>query len=91
MKKINHNGWTVILIGTDLIVYKNEDQRTYKIEEDNNGLEYKEGEEYFYIRTKKGFYYQFKFEENDFFVGDKFRNDDEFIGEFASHVFDEEV
>ena len=35
MKKINHNGWTILLIGTDLIVYKNEDQRTYKIKEDN--------------------------------------------------------
>lgn len=91
MKKINHNGWTVLLIGTDLIIYKNEEQRTYKIKEDNNGLEYKEGEEYFYIRTKKGFYYQFKFEENNFFVGDKFRDDDEYLETISMYTFGEEV
>jgi len=91
MRKFWHKGWTIILIDTSLIVYKNEEQREYKIKEKHNGLEHKEGEDYFYIRTEKGFYYQFKMEENDFLVGDKFKDNDEFITEFASHVFEEEV
>lgn len=89
MGKINHNGWTVLFLGKDLIVYKNGEQRTYKIKEKNGGLEHKEGEDYFYIRTEKGFYYQFKFEENNFLVGDKFKDNNEHIGEYASHVFEE--
>lgn len=85
--KINHNGWTVLLIDKDLIVYTNGEQRTYKIKEANDGLEHKEGDEYFYIRTNKGFYYQFKFEIEGGFVGDKYSNDDEFIDTFAVYVF----
>lgn len=91
MKKIEYKGWTAELVGKILTISLNGESREYDINEYNKGLEHKEGEEYFYIRTAKGFYYQFKFEENDFFVGDKFRDDDEFLDEFASHVFGEEV
>lgn len=89
MNKINYNGWTVLLIGKNLIVYKNEEQRTYTIKEKNNGIEHKECSEYFYIRTDEGFYYQFKFEEDGGFVGDKFDDNDEFLDTFACFTFGE--
>jgi hypothetical protein len=90
MKKINYNGWTILLLEKDLIVYKGGEQRNYTIKEKNYGIEYEEGSEYFTIRTAgEGFYYQFKMEEDGSFIGDKFTNDDEFMDTFACFTFGE--
>jgi len=90
MNNINFNGFNAQLNGKALKITKDGEERIYTIKEANNGIEYTEGKEYFYIRTiRNGFYYQFKFEENDGFVGDKFTNDDEFMDTFACFTFGE--
>ena len=87
--KIEYNGFIAELTNGVLVVTKNAESRFYPIPEKNNGIEYKNGEEYFYIRTE-GFYYQFKFEVDNGFVGDKFNDKDEFLDTFACHVFGED-
>jgi hypothetical protein len=89
MSKISHDGFTAELKGKILTIKKIGESRKYDIKENNSGIEHKEGEEYFYIRTDRGFYYQFKFEVDDGFVGDKYSNDDEFIDTFACFTFGE--
>ena len=89
MSKISYDGFTAELKGKILTIKKIGEKRIYTIKENNNGIEYVEGEEYFYIRTDRGFYYQFKFEVDDGFVGDKYSNDDEFIDTFACFTFGE--
>lgn len=89
MNKIEYNGFVAQFNGKILTISKDGENREYDIPEKNNGIEYKEGSEYFYIRTDEGFYYQFKFEEDGGFVGDKFDNDDEFIDTFACFTFGE--
>lgn len=90
MNKIEYNGFVAELNGKALKITKDGEERIYTIKEANNGIEYKEGEEYFYIRTtRNGFYYQFKFEEDGGFVGDKFDDNDEFLDTFACFTFGE--
>jgi hypothetical protein len=90
MKKIEYEGWSAELVGKILTITKDGEKREYDIKEKNYGIEYNEGEEYFYIRTQgEGFYYQFKFEVDNGFVGDKYSNDDEFIDTFACFTFGE--
>jgi len=90
MTNINFNGFNAQLNGKALKITKDGEERIYTIKEANNGIEYTEGEEYFYIRTiRNGFYYQFKFEGEFGFIGDKFANDNEFIDTFACFEFGE--
>jgi hypothetical protein len=89
MKTITYQGWTATFENKILTITKDGESREYTIGEPTNGIEYKKGEEYFYIRAKY-YYYQFKFEVDNFFVGDIFDNDGEFMDSFASHVFGEE-
>jgi len=89
MNEINYDGYKAVLKGKILTISKIGERRHYTIKEKNNGIEYEQGSEYFYIRTEKGFYYQFKMEVNDGFIGDKYSDDDEFLDSFACFTFGE--
>lgn len=90
MNNFDFNGFNVQLNGKTLSVSKDGEEAIYTIKEANNGIEYKEGEEYFYIRTtRNGFYYQFKFEVDNGFIGDIFADNGEFLDTFACFVFGE--
>lgn len=97
MTNINFNGFNAQLNGKALKITKDGEERIYIIKEANNGIEYQDGKEYFFIRTThNGFYYQCEFKNKTFValkfqnkIGDKFPTSDEHMEIFDTFTFGE--